>query len=230
MISIRKAADRGITRTDWLESRHTFSFAEYYDPKQLGFRSLRVINEDRVIPGAGFATHSHRDMEIITYVVEGALEHKDSLGNGSVIKPREAQRMSAGTGIRHSEFNASQNEPVHFLQIWIVPERTGLPPGYEQKQLSLTRGEFNLIAARESGHDQVVIHQDVKLYVGLAELGTALEYRLAPDRHAWIQIVKGEIAITGAILSAGDGAVLTVESVLRIEPKRDSELLLFDLA
>jgi len=216
MLTVRKAEARGITKLDWLDSRHTFSFADYYDPQHTGFHELRVINEDRVQPGQGFAPHSHRDMEIITYVVEGALEHKDSLGNGSIIRPGEVQRMSAGRGIMHSEFNPSRTEPVDFLQIWILPEQLGLNPSYEQKtiDLSAARGQFRLIASGHSAQAAVNVHQDAEMSVAVLEKGQKLLHRLGSGRSAWVQLVRGEVALNGLTLLAGDGAAIDGEREL----------------
>src|SRR5215469_10421590 len=202
MLTVRKAEDRGASKLDWLDSRHTFSFADYYDPVHMGFRQLRVINEDRVQPGKGFPTHSHRDMEIITYVLKGALEHRDSLGNGSVIRPGEVQRMSAGHGITHSEFNASQTELVHFLQIWIVPERAGLVPSYEQKSIdpAATRG-FSPIASPQGGPREVKLHQDATISVALLEDAERLRWRPPRERYAWLQVARGAIALNEHALS-----------------------------
>ncbi|MGH7813665.1 MAG: pirin family protein [Candidatus Binataceae bacterium] len=232
MIAIRKADERGNTRFDWLDSRHTFSFGDYHDPAHMGFRTLRVINEDRVRPGLGFPTHSHRDMEIVTYILEGALEHKDSLGNGSVIRPGEVQRMSAGRGITHSEFNSSSNEAVHFLQIWILPEAAGIAPGYEQQRIDLSsaRGKFLPIASREGGPGMVKLHQDAAMSVAILEPGDKLVHRVGGDRHAWLQVGRGEIALNGDALKAGDGAAISGEPELKIETLRNAEILLFDLA
>ncbi|RME62691.1 MAG: pirin family protein [Alphaproteobacteria bacterium] len=231
MITIRDRNARGRTQTGWLDSRHTFSFGDYRDPDQMGFRSLRVINEDRVIPGAGFGTHGHRDMEIISYVVSGALEHKDSLGTGSVIRPGEVQRMSAGTGITHSEFNASKSEPVHFLQIWIVPERTGLAPGYEQKAFpaAARRGRMLLVGDRHGSDGALTIHQDVRLYAGLLHAGEALGHGLADGRHGWLQVVRGLVRLNGHELREGDGAAIVEEPAITLETEHGAELLLFDL-
>jgi redox-sensitive bicupin YhaK (pirin superfamily) len=232
MITIHKARARGLTKLDWLESRHTFSFGDYYDPEHMGFRQLRVINEDTVKPGAGFPTHSHRDMEIISYVLEGAIEHKDSLGNGSVIRPGEVQRMSAGTGIMHSEFNPSRAEPVHFLQIWIMPDQAGIAPGYEQQviDLSAAHGKFHHIASRQGGTGQVKIHQDATMSVGSLKAGEKLDHRLASGRRAWLQLARGAVTLNGDALEAGDGASIDSERELRIEADRAAEMLLFDLA
>jgi redox-sensitive bicupin YhaK (pirin superfamily) len=232
MITRRAAHERGHTAWDWLDSYHTFSFGDYYDPKHMGFRALRVINEDRVKPGAGFGTHAHRDMEIITYVLEGALEHEDSLGNGSVIRPGDGQRMSAGTGIRHSEFNGSQTEPVHFLQIWILPEREGLPPSYEQRAFPAKekRGRLELIAAPDGREGAVTVHQDVNLYVTVLEPGESVNYRLAPGRQAWVQVARGAVTLNEVALGQGDGAAVGQEESLQIQAAERAEALLFDLA
>lgn len=233
MIAVRKAEERGVARFGWLDSRHSFSFGHYYDPAHMGFRALRVINEDRVAPGAGFETHGHRDMEIISYVLDGALAHRDSLGSGSVIRPGDVQRMTAGTGIRHSEFNASKSEPVRFLQIWILPERQGLAPGYEQKTFpaSEKRGRLRLVASRDGREGSVTLHQAVDLYAALSEPGTALSHRLAPGRHAWLQVARGAVTLNGEPLRQGDGAAVSGETELTIAAaEEDSEILLFDLA
>jgi quercetin 2,3-dioxygenase len=232
MLTVRKAEARGITKLDWLDSRHTFSFADYYDPEHMGFHQLRVINEDRVQPGQGFPPHTHRDMEIITYVAEGALEHKDSLGNGSIVRPGEVQRMSAGRGITHSEFNPSRTEPVHFLQIWILPEELGLSPSYEQKKIDLSaaRGQFRLIASRHSAQGAVNMHQDAEISVAVLENGHKLLHRLGSRRSAWVQLVRGGVTLNGLALLAGDGAAIDGERELKMEAEQNSEILLFDLA
>jgi redox-sensitive bicupin YhaK (pirin superfamily) len=232
MLSIRKAQERGHARHGWLESYHTFSFASYYDPGHMGFRSLRVINEDRVQPRRGFETHSHRDMEIVSYVLGGALAHRDSLGNGSVIRPGDVQRMSAGTGVTHSEFNHSPEELVHFLQIWILPEREGLEPSYEQKHFGAAerRGVLRLVASRDARDGSVRVHQDVEIFASLLGDGDALEHALAPGRHAWLQLARGHCELNGVRLEPGDGAAVSGEPLLRISAARDAELLLFDLA
>jgi redox-sensitive bicupin YhaK (pirin superfamily) len=232
MITIRQSEERGHARYDWLDTYHTFSFDTYHDPRFMNFRALRVINEDRVAPGQGFGMHPHRDMEIITYVLEGALEHRDSLGNGSVIRPGDGQRMSAGRGIRHSEFNASQSEPVHLLQVWIMPEEKGLEPGYEQKAFPAEekRGKLRLIAARAPKNGAVKIHQDVNLYVAQLAPGEQVEHTLAAERHAWLQVAKGAVALNGKALGQGDGAAVSEETKLAIQAKEDAEVLLFDLA
>jgi len=231
MITIRRAAERGHTHIDWLDSWHTFSFGEYYDPKHVDFRALRVINEDRVAPGGGFGTHAHRDMEIVTYVLDGALEHKDSLGNGSVIRPGEIQRMSAGTGIRHSEFNGSRDGAVHFLQIWILPERTGIPPGYEQRSLpdGVRRG-FVRIASPDGRDGAVTLHQDAAIHAAQLMRGTSAEHALADGRHAWLQVARGAVTANGQALRAGDGAAFSGERAVQVHADEDAEVLLFDLA
>lgn len=238
MIRFRDRDSRGQTRTGWLDSQHSFSFGDYYDPAQLGFRSLRVINEDRVIPGAGFPRHGHRDMDIISYVLEGSLQHKDSIGNGTVIKPGEIQRMSAGTGIEHSEFNPSPNEPVHFLQIWIIPEKRGLAPSYEQKPVPLAerRGKLRLVAApsdfkeRTDGDGAVTLHEDARLYVANLAAGERVTHDIAPGRGIWVQVARGIIGLNGTELRTSDGAAMEDETRAEIEAETDAEVLLFDLA
>jgi redox-sensitive bicupin YhaK (pirin superfamily) len=221
-----------MTKFDWLDSRHTFSFGDYYDPKHMGFSDLRVINEDKVIAGGGFPTHSHRDMEIITYVIEGALAHKDSTGMSSVIRVGDVQRMSAGTGISHSEYNASQTEPVHFLQIWIVPNETGLQPGYEQHSFDLQkkRGGRILVAAPDARDGAVTLHQDAELWLAELPKGGELAFPLRARRRAWLQIVRGQVRLNGANLEAGDGAGITDEHVVAVKAVEWSEILLFDLS
>jgi quercetin 2,3-dioxygenase len=232
MISVRPAAERGHARHGWLDSRHTFSFADYHDPRYMGFRQLRVINEDRVQPGRGFGTHSHQDMEILSYVLDGALEHRDSLGTGSIIRPHEVQRMSAGTGVSHSEFNASQTDVVHFLQIWILPEPRGLPPSYEQRAFTPeeARGRLRLVAARDGRENAVTIHQDVSVYVTLLEHDQRVAHALAPGRHAWIQVARGAVSVNGTTLGAGDGVALSGEERIELTAAGPAEALLFDLA
>jgi len=222
---------RGRTQMGWLDSSHSFSFGGFYDPNRLGFRSLRVINDDRVIGGAGFPTHGHRDMEILTYVLEGALEHKDSLGTGSVIRPGEAQIMSAGTGIMHSEFNYSQSEPVHFLQIWILPEQKNLKPRYEQKAFSIEdrTGQLRLIAAHDARDGAVKVYQDVDIYTSILQPGNKINYHARSNRHTWLQIAKGIINLNGEELRAGDGVQISGESQLEINADVGGEILLFDL-
>jgi quercetin 2,3-dioxygenase len=232
MIRIRSRDDRGVERTGWLDSRHTFSFGHYFDPAHMGFRALRVINEDRVIPGAGFPPHGHSDMEIISYVLEGALEHKDSTGTSSVIRPSEVQRMTAGTGVRHSEYNASKTEPVHFLQIWILPERAGLKPGYEQRAFPADerRGKWRLVASHE-GHDgSITVHQDVALHASLLAPGERIGFDLKAGRHGWLQVARGHVRLSGEPLKEGDGAAISSETKIEIEGETDAEVLLFDLA
>lgn len=232
MITIRKAEERGHANHGWLDSHHTFSFANYYDPKHMGFRTLRVINEDRVSPSNGFGTHGHRDMEIITYVLEGALEHKDSIGTGSVIQPGEVQRMSAGTGILHSEFNHSQTQPVHFLQIWLLPEKKGLSPSYEQRNFSpaKTPGKLHLVAARDGRENAVTVHQDVDLYAAVLKEGDRISHTLKPQRHTWVQVARGTITLNSLPLNTSDGAAISEETDVVIEATKDAEILLFDLA
>ena len=231
MLKVRRAEDRGHADHGWLNSYHTFSFAGYYDPANTGFRSLRVINEDFVLPGQGFGTHPHRDMEILTFVLEGALEHRDSMGNGGVIRPGEVQRMSAGSGITHSEFNASDEKPVHFVQVWILPEQRGITPSYEQRSFDLaTNGKLQLIASPDADENSMAIHQDAKVYAGKLEAGANLRHEIAKDRHAWVQVARGEVEVNGTKLRAGDGAAITGEPELRISTNgQGSELLLFDL-
>ena len=232
MIVVRDRGRRGRTQLGWLDSRHTFSFGDYHDPNHMGFRSLRVINDDRVIPGAGFGTHGHRDMEIVTVVLAGALAHKDSLGNGSTIRPGDVQRMSAGTGITHSEVNASTAEPVHFLQIWIVPEVRGLPPGYEQRQFATDerRDRFRLVADRRGTDGALTVHQDVRLFAASLTAGTTLTQPLAAGRHAWLQVAGGVVALEGDELREGDGAAIAGETSVTLATTTGAELLLFDLA
>ena len=232
MITLRKARDRGHAQHGWLDSWHTFSFADYYDPKQMGFRALRVINEDRVDPGQGFPTHSHRDMEIVTYVLDGALEHKDSMGNGSVMKPGDVQRMTAGTGVGHSEFNASRTEPVHFLQIWVLPESRNLQPGYEQKHFSKAerQGKLRVVASRDGADGAVLVHQDLRLSAGLFAEGESARYALAAGRHAWVHIARGKLRVNGLDLEAGDAVQVSDEAELSLSHAQDAEVLLFDLA
>ena len=232
MINIRRSSERGGGNFGWLNTRHSFSFDSYYDPKHMGFRSLRVINEDWVAPGEGFPAHPHRDMEIITYVLEGALEHKDSLGTGSVIRPGDGQRMSAGRGIRHSEMNASDTDKVHLLQIWIVPDQPGHEPSYEQKAFpeSEKRGKLRLIAGPDGKEGSVTIHQDAKLYVSLLGPGEEVTHDLGKARHAWLQVAKGAVELNGTKLEQGDGAAISDEQKLAIKGAQDAEILLFDLA
>jgi redox-sensitive bicupin YhaK (pirin superfamily) len=230
MLYIRKGQDRGHSRYSWLNSFHTFSFANYYDPGFMGYGSLRVINEDTVQPGYGFEAHPHHNMEIISYVVDGLLEHKDSMGTGSVIKPGEIQIMSAGTGVEHSEFNHSKKDSLHFLQIWIIPSKPGLQPSYQQKTIQQSKNSFILIGSNEPQDNAVIINQDVKLYAAYLTPENAIHYTFENKRRGWLQLVKGKIKLNGVSLSTGDGAVIQDEKNITIECVEDAELLLFDLA
>ncbi len=232
MQTLRHGEARGHANFGWLDSRHTFSFGHYHDPRHMGFGALRVINEDRVAPGAGFDTHGHADMEIVSYVLEGALEHKDSIGTGSVIRPGEVQRMTAGTGIRHSEFNASKAEPVHFLQIWIIPAQRGLQPGYEQKAFPEAQrsGAWKLVGSRDGREGSLTIHQDVDLYSSLLADGDQLTFAVREGRRAWLQVARGTLTANGEELRAGDGLGLTAAGNLAVTATDDAEVLLFDLA
>lgn len=231
MLAIRPSDARGVTKISWLDSRHTFSFGDYRDPRHVAFGPLRVINEDWVAPGGGFATHGHSDMEIVTWVLEGALAHKDSLGNGSVIRPGEVQRMSAGTGIEHSEFNHSQTAPVHLLQIWLHPREQGLAPSYEQKAIPPADMESRLclIAARDGRGGAVTIHQDADIYAARLGAGEAVRHPLAAGRRAWVQVARGAVTVNGSALAAGDGAALAQEAEAAVTGTASSEILLFDL-
>jgi redox-sensitive bicupin YhaK (pirin superfamily) len=232
MIVIRPRDNRGKTQAGWLDSRHMFSFGDYLDPEHMGFRALRVINEDRVIPGAGFPPHAHRDMEIVTYVLDGALEHKDTLGNSSVIKPGEVQRMSAGTGIRHSEYNPAKDAGVHFLQIWILPEKQGIAPGYEQRDFPAAekRGRWRLVASPDGRDNSVTVHQDADVYATLLGEGDKLTFDLKPGRFAWLQLARGSVTLADGLMKEGDGAAIGDERSIEVTAHADSELLLFDLA
>lgn len=232
MISVRRSEQRGRANHGWLDSKHTFSFGNYYDPEHMGFRALRVINEDKVHAAAGFPTHPHRDMEILSYVLSGAIEHKDSMGNGSIIRPGDVQRMTAGTGVTHSEFNPSKTEGLHFLQIWILPEQARLEPGYEQKRFddAERRGTLRLIASRDGREGSVTVHQDVSLYASLLGKGERVRHALPPGRHAWVQVARGAAVVNGQRLGQGDGAACTNEGTLELEGEDDAELLVFDLA
>ncbi|HEX8746055.1 MAG TPA: pirin family protein [Pyrinomonadaceae bacterium] len=232
MITVRRAEERGHFDFGWLNTYHTFSFGDYFDPRNMGFRSLRVINEDWVEEGRGFPTHPHRDMEIITYILSGALEHRDSMGTGSVIRPGEVQRMSAGTGVTHSERNPSGEEPVHLLQIWIMPDKRNYRPSYEQKAYADEEksGRFRLIASPDGSDDSVTIHQDARLFSSLLEPGQKIQHRLEPGRHAWVQVARGAIDINGTQLNQSDGAAISQEELLAITASEASEILLFDLA
>lgn len=231
-VSIRPSEARGHANHGWLDSHHTFSFAHYYDPKHMGFGPLRVINEDRVQGGAGFPTHGHSDMEIISYVLDGALEHKDSIGTGSVIRRGDVQRMSAGTGVRHSEFNHSAAEPVHFLQIWIEPEKEGIKPSYEEKYFDEEekRGKFLLIASRDGRDGSITVHRDVDLYASILAPGEKVSHKVAGGRGVWLQVARGAVAFNGQVLKAGDGVAIEAADAVQIEGKQDAEVLLFDMA
>jgi redox-sensitive bicupin YhaK (pirin superfamily) len=232
MIKVRRAGERGGGNHGWLETRYTFSFNDYYDPRHMGFRDLRVINEDHIAPGQGFGTHGHRDMEILTYIVAGGLEHRDSMGNGEVIHPHEWQRMSAGTGVRHSEVNASATEPVHLYQIWILPEAEGIRPGYEQKIFAPEEktGKLRLIASREGHEGSLTIHQNAKVYNAMLAGGDEVKYELGNDRHAWVQVVRGAVTVNDTPLRAGDGAAISSETSLVLKADEEAEIILFDLA
>ena len=232
MIEIRRSQERGHAEHGWLDSFHSFSFADYYDPDHMGFGPLRVINEDRVQPGRGFGTHSHRDMEIISYVLEGGLAHKDSMGNGSVIRPGDVQRMSAGTGVAHSEFNASDRDPVHFLQIWIEPSVRGVKPSYEEKRFEEVskRGQLRLVASPDGRDGSVTIHQDASLYAALVDGDEKLAFTQQPGRKTYVHVIRGEVAVNGQPLGSGDAIKLAGEQEVRIERGRNAEVLLFDLA
>jgi redox-sensitive bicupin YhaK (pirin superfamily) len=230
MKMIRKANERGHAEHGWLDSYHTFSFAEYYDPNWMGFRSLRVINDDLVMPAMGFGTHPHRDMEIITYVLSGALEHKDSMGNGRIIRPGEVQYMAAGTGIQHSEFNPSKDEAVHLLQIWIVPDRKGVKPRYGEKSLvDAPKGQLTLAASKSGREGSLTINQDADLYVAKLETGNEVAHKLQEKRHAWVHVAEGEVKLNGDTLKAGDAAAFSDESQLKLVAAKPSQVLLFDL-
>ncbi len=233
MITIRHRDERGIANFGWLDSRHTFSFGNYYDPQQMGFASLRVINEDKITPSKGFGTHGHRDMEIITYVLSGELEHRDSMGNGSIIRPGDVQRMSAGTGVRHSEFNASDTNLVHLLQIWIMPEQNGIKPSYEEKHFDQAQrqGKLRLVGSRDGRDNSVTIHQDANLYLASLNQGDRLTYQIDNNRAVWLQVTQGEVKLNEQLLQAGDGAAIINEAEIAIAASSsDSEILLFDLA
>lgn len=232
MITIRNAQDRGHANHGWLDSWHTFSFAGYQDRDHIRFRSLRVMNEDRVAPGKGFGTHPHNDMEIVTYVLSGALEHKDSMGNGEVLRPGEFQRMTAGTGITHSEFNPSLTEPVHLYQIWLYPEQPGLTPSYEQKVFPLAdrHNRLRLVASRDAADGSLTIHTDARIYLAELQPGNTVSHELAAGRHAWLQVLRGHVTLNGTDLNTSDGAAVSDELELKITATQDAEILLFDLA
>ncbi|MCC7535196.1 MAG: pirin family protein [Deltaproteobacteria bacterium] len=232
MIAVRHADERGRSHGGWLDSRHTFSFADYHDPEHMGFGALRVINDDWVNASAGFGSHPHRDMEIISYVLSGALGHKDNIGNGSTIRPGDVQRMSAGTGVVHSEWNHSKTDRVHFLQIWIVPDKRGLEPGYEQRTFEphQLRDRLALVASRDGRDGSVTIHQDAALYATKLSEGKSVEHEVRPGRRAWVQVAHGSVTLNGTTLEAGDGAAVTGESRLALHGMKDAEVLVFDLA
>ena len=231
MMKIRKASERGHAEHGWLDTYHTFSFANYHDPQWMGFRSLRVINDDRVAPGNGFGTHPHRDMEIITYILSGALEHKDSLGNGRVIRAGEVQYMAAGTGVQHSEFNPSKEEAVHLLQIWIVPDRQGVTPRYAEKSLKdAAAGTLHLVTSKAGRDGSIAIHQDADLWLARLDAGNRVTHKLAPARHAWVHVAEGEVLLNGQTLGAGDAAAVSEESALELGASKPAQVLLFDLS
>ncbi|MDE3066213.1 MAG: pirin family protein [Verrucomicrobiota bacterium] len=231
MMNIRKASERGHAQHGWLDTYHTFSFADYHDPQWMGFRSLRVINDDLVMPGAGFGTHPHRDMEIITYVLRGALEHRDSMGNGSIIRAGNLQYMSAGAGVQHSEFNPSKDEAVQLLQIWILPDTRGAKPRYAEKSLhDAPTGKWHLMTSKTGRDGSIAIHQDADLWLAKLEAGQRIAYLLARGRHAWIHVAEGEVELDGRTLSGGDAAAVSGESQLALSAKQSSRVLLFDLS
>ena len=231
MVTIRRANERGHAQHGWLDSYHTFSFADYHDPQHMGFRSLRVINEDRVQGGQGFGTHPHRDFEIVSYIVSGALEHRDSLGHSAVMTAGDVQRITAGTGIEHSEFNHSPTEPVHFLQIWLIPSRKGLPPGYAQQSFSSVPPSALTLACSTDGRAGAIpINQDVDLFIGRLDPGEQVRYPLRDQRHAWVQLIEGDLDLNGQPLAPGDGAAITAEKEIRLASKKGVHFLLFDLS
>lgn len=232
MIQVRKAQERGHANHGWLDTYHTFSFASYQDHNHMRFRSLRVMNEDVVAPGQGFGTHPHNDMEIVTYVLQGALEHKDSMGNGEVLRPGEFQRMTAGTGITHSEFNPSRTEPVHLYQIWLFPERKGIEPSYEQKRFpeEERHNQLRLVASRNAENGSLLIHQDARIYLSQLDAGQVITQVLPEGRHAWLQVLRGGVALNGVPLETSDGAAVSEETLLTIQANSDAEIMLFDLA
>lgn len=231
MLTLRRADERGHNNFGWLDSHHSFSFGQYHDPRHMGFRALRVINEDHVAPGAGFGEHGHANMEIISYVLDGELEHKDSIGTGSVIRPGDVQRMSAGSGIRHSEFNASPDKPVHFLQIWLMPEKDGIKPGYEQKTFGDERkGKLRLVASRDGRDGALTVHQDVDLYASVLKSGESVHHDFSQGRHGWLQLVRGGLEVDGHIIQPGDGLAISERETLTLKALSDVEFLLFDLA
>jgi redox-sensitive bicupin YhaK (pirin superfamily) len=230
MMKIRKANERGHAEHGWLDSYHTFSFANYYDPEWMGYRSLRVINDDLVMPGMGFGTHPHRDMEIITYILSGSLEHKDSMGNGRVIQPGEVQYMSAGSGVRHSEANPSKDEAAHFLQIWIEPDRKGVSPRYAEKSFATVKpGALHLVTSKTGRDDSIAIHQDADLWLGKFEAGNRITQKIAPGRHAWLHVAEGDVSVNGTALNGGDAAALNGGETVELNASKPSQVLLFDL-
>ncbi len=231
MITLRPASERGRGDYGWLDTRHTFSFNDYHDPRHMSFRALRVMNEDWIAPGQGFGTHGHRDMEIVTYVLEGALEHKDSLGNGSVLRPGEFQQMTAGTGIEHSEFNPSPSEPVHLYQIWLFPERRGLSPSYDQRDFPLEErtGKLRVVASPDGREGSLTIHQDAQVFLTTLQVGNQVAYNFAPGRHGWIQVLRGAIKVEAFDLVAGDGLTVSDQSLVNLSAAQASEVMLFDL-
>jgi redox-sensitive bicupin YhaK (pirin superfamily) len=230
MMKIRKANERGHAEHGWLDSYHTFSFANYYDPEWMGYRSLRVINDDLVMPGMGFGTHPHRDMEIITYILSGSLEHKDSMGNGRVIQPGEVQYMSAGSGVRHSEANPSKDEAAHFLQIWIEPDRKGVSPRYAEKSFATVKpGALHLVTSKTGRDDSIAIHQDADLWLGKFEAGNRITQKIAPGRHAWLHVAEGDVSVNGPALNGGDAAALNGGETVELNASKPSQVLLFDL-
>ncbi len=230
MMKIRRANERGHASHGWLDTYHTFSFADYYDPQWMGFRSLRVINDDLVMPGMGFGTHPHRDMEIITYILSGSLQHKDSMGNGRIIRPGEVQYMAAGTGVQHSEFNPSKDEAVHLLQIWIQPDRKGVQPRYAEKSLrDADAGKLNLVTSKTGRDGSITIHQDADLWLAKLNSGNKVQHQLARGRNAWVHVAEGEVSVNGKTLSGGDAAAISEESSLELRAEKPSQVLLFDL-
>jgi len=232
MLQIRRADARGHSNHGWLDTYHTFSFADYHDPAHMGFRPLRVINEDRVLPGQGFGMHAHRDMEILTYILDGALEHRDSLGNGSILRAGEFQRMSAGTGIRHSEFNPSSTRAVHLYQIWLLPERRGIEPSYEQRSFAdpQSSGQLRLVASPDGADNSLVLHQDASVYLATLNPGAQVRHELRPDRHAWLQVLRGGVTLERETFAAGDGVAISAEPTVSMSASQPAEILLFDLA
>jgi redox-sensitive bicupin YhaK (pirin superfamily) len=231
MITIRKSNERGAAKIDWLDSQHTFSFGHYYDPNHMGFGPLRVINEDRVSPSGGFDTHSHKDMEIVSYVLDGALEHKDSMGNGEIIRPGDIQRMSAGTGVSHSEFNPSKTEGVHFLQIWFLPEEKGIAPSYAQKHISADqkKGHLKLVMSRDGRENTLTLNQDIDMYVGILNADDQVTHAPLPGRLQWLQVARGSLHLNGQVLTAGDGAAIQAEHMIELTNPENAEIILFDM-